>query len=114
MTRVEIDAAIQKYAEQETLYDQPQIDKSKARVTGPFTVEAVPAVTVRPLEMATENVPMQLDPQAALPGVGAQTPGRIADDGRCFGRPLRRDGAAAGMARRIAGVRRARQERPAD
>ena len=27
----------------ETLYDQPNIDKSKARVTGPFTVEAVPS-----------------------------------------------------------------------
>ena len=25
-----------------TLYDQPQVDRSKARVTGPFTVEAVP------------------------------------------------------------------------
>jgi adenine-specific DNA-methyltransferase len=27
----------------ETLYDQPKIDSSKTRVTGPFTVEAVPA-----------------------------------------------------------------------
>ena len=70
MTRVEIDAAIQKYAEQETLYDQPQIDKTKARVTGPFTVEAVPAVTVRPLELVTESRPLRLDPQAGLPGVG--------------------------------------------
>ena len=34
---------------QETLYDQPYPDKSKARVTGPFTVEAVPAPAVRPL-----------------------------------------------------------------
>ena len=31
------------------LYDRPLIDRSKARVTGPFTVEAVPAPTVRPL-----------------------------------------------------------------
>jgi adenine-specific DNA-methyltransferase len=29
--------------EQETLYDQPEIDKKKVRVSGPFTVEALPA-----------------------------------------------------------------------
>ncbi|CAJ35106.1 site-specific DNA-methyltransferase [Methanocella arvoryzae] len=34
---------------QETLYDQPLVDKSKLRVTGPFTVEAVPAPTVQPV-----------------------------------------------------------------
>jgi len=34
---------------QEILYDQPHIDRSKARVTGPFTVEAVPAPMVKPL-----------------------------------------------------------------
>lgn len=27
----------------ETLYDQPLVDKGKTRITGPFTVEAVPA-----------------------------------------------------------------------
>lgn len=30
-------------AQEETLYDQPYIDTKKTRVTGPFTVEAVPA-----------------------------------------------------------------------
>jgi adenine-specific DNA-methyltransferase len=35
---------------QETLYDQPIVDKSKIRVTGPFTMEAVPAPVVEPLE----------------------------------------------------------------
>ena len=35
---------------EETLYDKPFIDNSKARVTGPFTVEAVPAQTVKPLD----------------------------------------------------------------
>ncbi len=50
MTREQIDAAIARYAEQETLYDQPYIDKSRVRVTGPFTVEAVPAPTVKSLE----------------------------------------------------------------
>ncbi len=32
---------------QETLYDQPSADNSKARVTGPFTVEAVPSPVVK-------------------------------------------------------------------
>ncbi|MDF0592209.1 site-specific DNA-methyltransferase [Methanotrichaceae archaeon M04Ac] len=44
-----MDASIQKNAPQETLYDQPFIDKSKVRVTGPFTVEAVPSPVVKPL-----------------------------------------------------------------
>jgi len=35
---------------QETIYDQPYIDQSKVRVTGPFTVEAVPAPVVQPLD----------------------------------------------------------------
>lgn len=33
----------------EVLYDQPIIDKSKTRITGPFTVEAVPSPVVKPL-----------------------------------------------------------------
>ncbi len=45
-----IDAAIARHAPQETLYDQPFVDRKKVRVTGPFTVEAVPAPTVAPLE----------------------------------------------------------------
>ena len=32
------------------LYDQPQLDRSKARVTGPFTIEAVPAPVVKPID----------------------------------------------------------------
>ncbi len=50
MNREQIDAAIATYADQETLYDQPYVDKSRVRVTGPFTVEAVPAPTVRSLD----------------------------------------------------------------
>ncbi|MBQ8506734.1 MAG: site-specific DNA-methyltransferase [Clostridia bacterium] len=34
----------------EILYDQPEIDKKKVRITGPFTVEALPAPVVRPLD----------------------------------------------------------------
>jgi adenine-specific DNA-methyltransferase len=32
-----------------TLYDEPYIDKTRARVSGPFTVEAVPSFNVKPL-----------------------------------------------------------------
>jgi adenine-specific DNA-methyltransferase len=50
MTREQIDAAIARYADQETLYDQRYIDRGRIRVTGPFTVEAVPAPTVKSLD----------------------------------------------------------------
>ena len=33
----------------ETLYDQPFVDNKRTRVTGPFTVEAVPAPMVKPI-----------------------------------------------------------------
>ena len=38
MTRAQIDAAIARHADQETLYDQPVVDHKKHRVSGPFTV----------------------------------------------------------------------------
>ena len=50
MAREQVDATIARHAEQETLYDQPYGDKGRVRVTGPFTVEAVPAPTVRSVE----------------------------------------------------------------
>jgi len=34
----------------ETLYDQPEVDKTKIRISGPFTVEALPAPVVKPME----------------------------------------------------------------
>ena len=55
MTQEEIDRAINKYADQETLYDQPFVDSKKIRVTGPFTVEAVPAPMVLSLEEAEQG-----------------------------------------------------------
>jgi adenine-specific DNA-methyltransferase len=36
-------------AKGETLYDQPLIIKNKVRVTGPFTVEAVPGIRTKPI-----------------------------------------------------------------
>lgn len=39
----------------ETLYDQPEVDKSKIRVSGPFTVEALPAPTFAAGEVHSLN-----------------------------------------------------------
>jgi adenine-specific DNA-methyltransferase len=58
MSREEIDAAIKKYADQEVLYDQPEVDRSKARVTGPFTYEAVPAINVREIDDPSGHGPV--------------------------------------------------------
>ena len=54
MTQAEIDEAIVRRAPQETLYDQPVQDPSRTRISGPFTVEAVPAPVVRPLDALPE------------------------------------------------------------
>ena len=40
----------------EVLYDQPIIDKNKIRVSGPFTVEALPAPVVKPLDNALNEL----------------------------------------------------------
>ena len=49
-----MDATIAAHADQEILYDQPQVSKTKLRITGPFTVEAVPFPTVLRLEEADQ------------------------------------------------------------
>ena len=60
-------------SEQETLYDQPLIDKDRARVSGPFTVEAVPAPTVKSISdvsaslPAEEAMPVQVDLNGKTP-----------------------------------------------
>ena len=41
MTRAEIDAAIARHAETETLFDRPYEDPKVVRVAGPFTVESL-------------------------------------------------------------------------
>jgi hypothetical protein len=46
----QMDASIAAHADQETLYDQPQKAKNKLRITGPFTVEAVPFPSVKALD----------------------------------------------------------------
>lgn len=53
-------------AAQETLYDQPYSDNKRTRVTGPFTVEAVPAPVVRPLDVIARS-PQGTTKQSDLP-----------------------------------------------
>ena len=64
----EIDAAIARHAPQETLYDQPFVDRKKVRVTGPFTVEAVPAPAVKSVEEILEDKPQPADTSIARSG----------------------------------------------
>ena len=45
-----MDASIKAQAEPETLYDKPEVDKTRLRITGPFSVEAVPNPTVAALD----------------------------------------------------------------
>jgi adenine-specific DNA-methyltransferase len=47
--------------EQETLYDQPLVDNKKTRVTGPFTVEAVPAPVVKSFDEVEAVSPIEAD-----------------------------------------------------
>ena len=46
---------------QETLYDQPIRDSKKTRVTGPFTVEAVPAPVAKSFEEVEADAPIEAD-----------------------------------------------------
>jgi len=50
-----MDDSIASHADQETLYDQPQVSKTKLRISGPFTVEAVPFPSVLALEEAEQS-----------------------------------------------------------
>jgi len=55
--QTQMDLSIAAHADSEVLYDQPQAAKSKLRITGPFSVEAVPFPSVRGLdEAATPEV----------------------------------------------------------
>jgi adenine-specific DNA-methyltransferase len=63
-----IDEAIARHAPQETLYDQPFVDRKKVRVTGPFTVEAVPAPAVKSVDEILEPKPEPADASIARSG----------------------------------------------
>lgn len=53
----QIEKILNKYAPVEILYDQPLIDRKKTRITGPFTVEAVPAPVVKSIEEIENETP---------------------------------------------------------
>jgi hypothetical protein len=61
-----IDKSISEHAEPETLYNQPEDDPDRLRVTGPFTVEAVPAPTV--LSLDEHHPPAEADVAVARSG----------------------------------------------
>lgn len=48
-----MDQSIAAHADQEVLYDQPSVAKNRLRITGPFTVEAVPFPSVKALDEAS-------------------------------------------------------------
>lgn len=64
----QINTAIGQYAQLETLYDQPFTDKKKTRVSGPFTVEAVPAPAVKSIEEILESFPHPADASISRSG----------------------------------------------
>lgn len=61
-----MDESIANHAGQETLYDQPEASKDKLRITGPFTVEAVPFATVLGLDDTAQ--PQEADVAVARSG----------------------------------------------
>src|SRR5438445_5913353 len=67
MPREQIDVIIARGADQETLYDQPVLDRNLVRIAGPFTVEAVPAPTVKSLD-EIEAPPLTPDTSIARSG----------------------------------------------
>jgi len=65
--QAELDESIWRDAPQEPLYNDPVSDKAKVRVTGPFTVEAGPTLSVEPLAGDTP-APLPADGSAARTG----------------------------------------------
>lgn len=61
-----MDESIAAHADQETLYDQPSVSKNKLRITGPFTVEAVPFPSVKSLDESSG--PQEADASIARTG----------------------------------------------
>ncbi|MFH1771326.1 MAG: DNA methyltransferase [Candidatus Omnitrophota bacterium] len=60
-------------AKMEALYDQPDVEKGKVRVTGPFTVEAVPCLRVRPFEGNEPKVEATKEELARIGETGKQS-----------------------------------------
>jgi adenine-specific DNA-methyltransferase len=68
--RKSMEASIAAHADQEQLFDKPRVDRSKRRITGPFTVEAVPSPTV--VSLNEEAVPQEADQTIARSGHSAR------------------------------------------
>ncbi|AMV38777.1 site-specific DNA-methyltransferase [Planctomyces sp. SH-PL62] len=64
MTREQIDQAIARHADTETLYDQPYEDKNVVRLTGPFTVESLSPHRSLPIAPADDE-PAAPEPASA-------------------------------------------------
>ena len=68
--QTQMDRAIADRAELETLYDQPELVPGKLRITGPFTVEAVPRLDRLHGYRQSWPTLVRLCPQAATDGFG--------------------------------------------
>ena len=86
--RKEIDESIQRNAPQETLYDKPLVKRGVVRVSGPFTVEAIPVPAVEdptqaPIPQFEDSVGVDPRVYPGQPQGVAPTaePGRISDRG---------------------------------
>lgn len=69
--QAEMDRSIASNADSETLYDKPELAKDKLRVTGPFTVEAVPFPTVLSLDESSAHHSAHIEADAAVARSGA-------------------------------------------
>ena len=69
--QAEMDRSIAAHADNETLYDQPEKARNKLRITGPFSVEAVPFPTVLSLDEADAPSGAEFTADAAVARSGA-------------------------------------------
>jgi len=69
--QAEMDRSIANHADSETLYDKPEVAKDKLRITGPFTVEAVPFPTVLSLDESSTAPGSRIEADAAVARSGA-------------------------------------------
>jgi adenine-specific DNA-methyltransferase len=70
-TREEREQAIRQHADQETLYDKPEEDNRLVRVSGPFTVEAIPVASIG--ESVNDEAPRPAGLTGASPTRSATT-----------------------------------------
>lgn len=65
-TQADCERVIRESADQEVLYDQPEIDGGRVRVTGPFTVEAIPVASLEdPTDASTAAAAPAPSPSSA-------------------------------------------------